>query len=115
MVLVSPGELVKRGQALTSGTVDLEKYLEIMGRDSCQNYIKTEINKVYQEQGIEINAKHIEIFARQMLSRVKVTASGDSGYLPGEIVNYHKIQKENQILIQQAKKPATFQNIISSL
>src|SRR5205823_11935160 len=95
--------------------VNLEEYLEIMGRDNCQNYIKTEINKVYQEQGIEINDKHIEIFARQMLSRVKITASGDSKYLLGEIVNYQKIQKENQLLTSQGKKPAEFQTMVSSL
>src|SRR4051794_28801989 len=98
MILVSLGETVKKGQTLTNGAVNLEEYLEIMGRDNCQNYIKTEINKVYQEQGIEINDKHIEIFAHQMLSRVKITDSGDSKYLLGEIVNYQQIQKENQTL-----------------
>ncbi|MCE8158974.1 MAG: DNA-directed RNA polymerase subunit beta' [Candidatus Moeniiplasma glomeromycotorum] len=115
IILVSPGETVKKGQSLTSGAVDLEKYLEIMGRDSCQKYIKNEINKVYQEQGIEINDKHIEIFARQMLSRVRITASGDSKYLLGEIVNYRQIKKDNQLLTSQEKKPAEFQNTISSL
>lgn len=88
MIMINSGELVEKGQVLTSGTVYLEEYLEIMGRDNCQNYIKTEINKVYQEQGIEINDKHIEIFARQMLSRVKITDSGESKYFFGEVVNY---------------------------
>jgi DNA-directed RNA polymerase subunit beta' len=115
IVLVIPGEMIKKGQVLTSGIVDLEEYLAIMGRDSCQNYIKTEISRVYQEQGIEINDKHIEIFARQMLSKVKITAAGDSKYLLGEIVDYQQIKKENQILISQEKTAAAFQNIISSL
>ena len=50
-----------------------------------------------------------------MLSRVKITASGDSKYLLGEIVNYQKIQKENQFLTSQGKKPAEFQTMVSSL
>ncbi|KLL01818.1 MAG: DNA-directed RNA polymerase subunit beta' [Mycoplasmataceae bacterium RC_NB112A] len=115
MVLVISGETVKKGQPLTSGVVGLENYLEVMGRDSCQDYIKNEVSKVYQQQGIEINDKHIEIFARQLLSRVKITVEGDSEHLPGKIVNYQKIQKENQSLISQGKKTATFQSTISSL
>ncbi|MCE8162738.1 MAG: DNA-directed RNA polymerase subunit beta' [Candidatus Moeniiplasma glomeromycotorum] len=115
IVLVSLKELVEKGQTLTSGVVDLEEYLEVVGRDGCQNYIKTEIGKVYQSQGIEINDKHIEIFARQMLSRVKITDSGDSKYLLGEIVNYQLIQKENRTLISQGKKKLEFKNIVSSL
>src|SRR5205085_8746737 len=61
-VRVNQGDLVKKGERLTGGKTDLEEYLEIMGRDKCQDYIKEEVRKVYDNQGIDINEKHIEIF-----------------------------------------------------
>ena len=70
---------------------------------------------MYDNQGIDVNEKHIEIFARQMLSKVEVTSSGDSDYLVGELVNYQKLEKINQELLVNKKQPASFKNIISSL
>ncbi|CAG8768641.1 9042_t:CDS:2, partial [Racocetra persica] len=78
---VNPGDLVKKGERLTGGKIDLEEYLEIMGREKCQDYIREGVRKVYDNQGIDINEKHIEIFARQMLSKVEIINSGDSDYL----------------------------------
>jgi len=86
-----------------------------MGRDECQRYIKEEIKNVYSSHGIEINEKHIEIIAHQMLSRVEVEDGGDSDYLVGDIVNYQHLQKINQTLIVNKKSPIIFKNIISSL
>ncbi|CAG8851509.1 24379_t:CDS:1, partial [Racocetra persica] len=80
-VRVKPGDFVKKGERLTGGKIDLEEYLEIMGREKCQEYIREGVRKVYDHQGIDINEKHIEIFARQMLSKVKIIDSGDSDYL----------------------------------
>jgi len=112
---VNQGDKVQKGAKLTTGKIDLEEYLEIMGREACQNYIKEEIRKVYSSQGIDINEKHIEIFARQMLSRVEIIESDDSDYLVGDIANYQQVQKLNQSLTDQKKKLISFKNIISSL
>lgn len=114
-VRVNQGDLVKKGERITSGKIDLEEFLEIMGRNECQDYIREGIRKVYENQGIEINEKHIEIFARQMLSKVEITDSGDSDYLTGDLVNYHELEKNNQKLLANKKQPASFKNIISSL
>src|SRR5205085_3389966 len=114
-VRVNQGDLVKKGERLTGGKTDLEEYLEIMGRDKCQDYIKEEVRKVYDNQGIDINEKHIEIFARQMLSKVEITNSGDSDCLVGELVNYQKLEKINQELSAKQKQPVSFKNIICSL
>src|SRR6185369_6862283 len=114
-VRISQGDLVKKGERLTGGKIDLEEFLEIMGRDKCQDYIKEEVRKVYDNQGIDVNEKHIEIFARQMLSKVEVTDSGDSDYLVGDLVNYQKLEKVNQELSAKQKQPASSKNIISSL
>jgi len=112
---VNEDDTVKKGEKLTGGKIDLEEYLEIMGRDKCQEYIKEEVRKVYDNQGIDINEKHIEIFARQMLSKVKIMDGGDSDYLVGDIVNYQKLEKINQELLAKQKQPASFKDTISSL
>jgi len=112
---ISQGDQVKKGERLTGGKIDLEELLEIVGRDKCQEYIKEEVRKVYDNQGIDVNEKHIEIFARQMLSKVEITNSGDSDYLVGDLVNYQQLEKINQKLLSNKKQPASFKNIISSL
>jgi DNA-directed RNA polymerase subunit beta' len=112
---IKQGGIVKKGTKIAAGKIDLLEYLEVMGRESCQNYIKKEVGKVYNDQGIDINEKHIEIFARQMLSKVEITNGGDSEYLIGDLVNYLEITKVNSELLVNKKKPASFKNIISSL
>ena len=114
-VLVQIGEEVSKGSKLVSGKVDLEEYLNVMGRELCQNYIQEEIHQVYYNQGIDINEKHIEVFARQMLSRVEITDGGDSDYLVGDVVDYQQVQKINHSFNATKKKPIKFKNIISSL
>jgi DNA-directed RNA polymerase subunit beta' len=114
-VLVQIGEEITKGAKLTAGKVDLEEYLNVMGREFCQNYIQEEIHQVYHNQGIDINEKHIEIFSRQMLSRVEITDSGDSDYLVGDVADYQHVQKINQSFSTAKKKPIKFKNIISSL
>ncbi|CAJ0837630.1 2876_t:CDS:10, partial [Entrophospora sp. SA101] len=114
-VRVKKGEKVILGTRLTSGKIDLEEYLEIVGRERCQKYIKEGIKLVYDNQGIDIDDKHIEIFARQMLSRVEIIESDNDDYLLGDIVDYQTIQKTNELLIKAKKKPILFKNIISSL
>ena len=112
---ISQGDLVKKGEKITGGKIDLEEFLEIMGRDKCQEYIREEVRKVYDNQGIDVNEKHIEIFARQMLSKVEITNSGDSDYLVGDLVNYYTLKKINQKLLANKKQPASSKNVISSL
>jgi DNA-directed RNA polymerase subunit beta' len=114
-IRVSLGDIVKKGEKITGGKIDLEEYLKIMGRDKCQEYIKEEIRKVYSIQGIDIDEKHIEIIARQMLSRVEIEDNGASDYLIGDIVSYQQVQTNNQTLITNKKTPISFKNIIYSL
>lgn len=114
-VRVQVGEKILRGTKLTSGLINLEEYLAIMGPELCQNYIKEEVQQVYHNQGIEIDEKHMEIFARRMLSKVEVLDGGDSDYLAGEIIDYQQIQKSNQTLTSNQKKNIQFKYIVSSL
>lgn len=71
-----------------------------------------EVQLVYQSQGVDIADKHIEVIVRQMTSKVKIDNGGDSGYLPGEIIELEKIQNMNQALVIMEQRPALYYPIL---
>jgi len=84
--LVQAGDEVRKGQILTDGSVDLQDLFKYDGKVAAQNYIISQINKIYELQGESVSRKHIEVIVRQMFSRVKITESGDTPFTPGTIV-----------------------------
>ncbi len=105
-LLVKDGEKVEAGQALTEGSLNPHTILRIKGRDACQLYLLTEIQKVYRSQGQNIHDKHFELVIRKMLGRVQVTRPGDTPYLPGDIVDRLEIRRLNDQLLSEGKQPA---------
>jgi DNA-directed RNA polymerase subunit beta' len=106
-LLIKEKQFINKGESLTIGKIDLNEYLEICGRDSTQEYIKKEVSKVYSSQGIDLNEKHMELFARQMLSKLKITKDfidedfGD--YIAGDLINYNDFIKINKEMNLQGK------------
>ena len=72
-----------------------------------QEYILSEIQKVYRSQGVEVSDKHIEIIAKRMISKIKIVLSGDSLFLPGTMVDINHFTDINKKLILEGKRPAT--------
>ncbi len=91
---VKNGEEVKKGDQLCEGHLNLKKLFRILGKNACQEYILTEIKKVYDIAGENINNKHFEIIIKQMFSQLKITHSGDSEFIPGEVVSKKSFQGE---------------------
>ncbi|HQQ89174.1 MAG TPA: DNA-directed RNA polymerase subunit beta', partial [Oscillospiraceae bacterium] len=83
---VQDGDHIKAGTLLTEGSVNPHKYLEVNGVLSVQDYLIAEVQKVYRLQGVDINDKHIEVIVRQMMKKVRVDESGDTGMLSGMVV-----------------------------
>jgi DNA-directed RNA polymerase subunit beta' len=77
-----------------------------LGREAAQVYLLEEVQRVYRSQGVSIHDKHIELIIRQMTNKVRVTSSGDSEYLPGELIDRLRFQKMNERLIAAGKRPA---------
>ncbi len=96
-ITVAAGEKVKQGQPLTDGAIDPHDILDILGQSRVQDYLITEIQKVYRTQGVIINDKHIEIIVARMLRKIRVTDPGDSQYLWGEHV-------DRTVLIEECRK-----------
>ncbi len=84
---VKQGDVVEAGDRLTEGPLDPQKVLDLQGIRGVQNYIVREIQAVYKSQGVDINDKHIEVIARQMLRKRRIKSAGDSEFLPGQMVD----------------------------
>ncbi len=111
-LLIKDGDHVEAGQALTEGSINPHTILKIKGRDACMMYLMTEIQKVYRSQGQNINDKHYEVIVRKMLGRVQVLRSGDSPYLPMDLVERLSIQRVNEKLLSEGKVPAKYNEIL---
>ena len=107
-ILVRDGDHVEAGQPLTEGSLNPHRVLRIRGRIACQMYLLSEVQKVYRSQGQNINDKHFEVIIRKMMSKVQVTRPGDSGFLPGDLVDYLELKRVNEQLLTQGKRPAKF-------
>ena len=105
-VLVKVGDRVVPGQALSEGNLDLKELFKVVGQEETQKHIIKEIQKIYASQGAAIHDKHLEIVVRQMFSRLRVRDSGDSIFIPGEIVSQTRLFEENKRLKKEGKKQA---------
>ena len=95
---VHEGDSIPVGTRLTEGDVYPVDILNILGVEAVQDYIISEVQKVYRLQGVDINDKHIEVIVRQMLKKVKVVDPGSSYLLPEALVDKHKIYSINEEL-----------------
>ncbi len=95
-IVVEDGQHVGPGVSLTEGDKNPADILRINGIDAVYDYILLEVQKVYRSQGININDKHIEVIARQMTRKVKVTDGGDTPLLSGVTINQSELLTENE-------------------
>lgn len=89
--------------------------MELTNTYTVQKYIVNEVQSIYASQGQSINDKHIEIIGRQMLSKVRISESGDSKFLPGEIVDVIKFTNTNRQLSSKKKKEARGERLLLGL
>ena len=112
LVLVREGDHIQAGHPLTEGSLNPHKILRLQGRDACQMYLMSEVQKVYRSQGQNIHDKHFEVIIRKMLSKIQVTRAGDSVYLPGDSVDRLEMKRVNADLVSEGKAPAKFAEIL---
>ena len=97
-VLVHAGDEVKAGDALVSGPLKPHDILRVSGTVEVQNYLRREIQGVYQAQRVEIDDKHIEIVISQMLRKLQIEDPGDTPLLPGVLVDKTEFVRANEQL-----------------
>ena len=111
-VLVHDGQVVNKGEMIVDGPADPQDILRLLGIEALARYIVDEVQDVYRLQGVKINDKHIEVIVRQMLRRVNVVDAGDTCYIPGEQVERSELLDENDRVIAEGKRPATYENVL---
>ncbi len=111
-IKITEGAEVKAGDELTEGSINPHELLEIKGAEAVQQYLISEVQKVYRLQGVDIADKHIELIARQMFKKCRILDSGDSDLLKGSVVNTTELSKLNEELIKEGKKPAEAKGIL---
>ena len=111
-ILVVDGAQVSAGDALTAGPLNPHDIMHIRGKDELQRYLVDQVQQVYQAQGVAIHDKHIEIILRQMLRRVQVDATGDSDFIPGQMVDKFEFHEKNAKVLAEGGEPATAKPIL---
>ena len=104
---VQDGDVIKKGDMLTGGSINPHDIIRVVGVTGVQNYIIEEVQKVYNMQGVKINDRHIEVIVRQMLRKVKIDDAGDTTLLPGSMVDITTFNAENEKAEMEGKKIAT--------
>jgi len=111
-IKVLNGAIINGGDELTEGSVYPHDILKIKGLRGVQDYLLQEVQRVYRLQGVDINDKHIEVIVRQMLKRVKIDENGDSGFLPGSLVDWLEFEEVNKDLEERGLTPATGSRVL---
>jgi DNA-directed RNA polymerase subunit beta' len=105
-ILVVEGQKIRAGDSLTEGSQNPHRILRILGRESCELYLLTEVQQVYRSQGQNIHDKHFEVIIRKMLLRTQIVRAGDSDLLPGEYIDRYSLRETNEQLLTEDKEPA---------
>ena len=104
---VKEGDQIKAGDPITEGSINPNEILDIKGPEGVYNYLTSEVQKVYRNQGVDINDKHIEVIGRQMLKRIRVDDNGDTSMFAGSLVDIHEFNEENEKMKEGGLRPAT--------
>ena len=109
---VKDGDMVEAGQALIEGSINPAEILAIKGPEGVYEYLISEVQKVYRNQGVDINDKHIEVIGRQMLKKVRVEDNGDTDMFPGSLIDMYEFEEKNEQAKQEGKRPATGKRVL---
>jgi len=109
---VKDGDEIVAGTPVVQGYLDPKEVLKVGGLSFAQHYIITEIQKVYESQGIVINDKHVEVILRKMSDKVVVESVGDTPLIPGDFVTKARFEEINAEILSEGGEPATGRQVI---
>ena len=109
---VHDGDMVEVAQPLIKGSINPAEILAIKGPEGVYEYLISEVQKVYRNQGVDINDKHIEVIGRQMLKKVRIDDNGDTDMFPGSLIDMYEFADKNAQAIAEGKRPATGKRVL---
>ena len=109
---VEDGMTIEAGDEITEGSVNPHDIVKIKGIHAVQNYLIREVQRVYRNQGVDINDKHIEVIVRQMMRKVKIEDTGDSNLLVGSMVDRSEFETECERLAKEGLTEPTCTDVL---
>ena len=109
---VHDGDMVEVAQPLIEGSINPAEILAIKGPEGVYEYLISEVQKVYRNQGVDINDKHIEVIGRQMLKKVRIDDNGDTDMFPGSLIDMYEFADKNAQAVAEGKRPATGKRVL---
>jgi DNA-directed RNA polymerase subunit beta' len=110
--IVKVGDKIKRGQLLTDGSCDIDELFNFASKEVAEEYIVSEINKVYELQGAAISRKHVEVIIKQMFGRVKIVNPGDTRFTQSDVVEISTFRAENSRVKADGKTEAKGRHLV---
>ena len=111
-ICVTEGEYILAGDNITRGPLDPKDILRLNGVEGVYQYLLKEVQRVYKQQGVDINDKQVEVIVGQMLSKMKINDPGDTGLLPGGQYSKVEIEEANEAAIANGGKPADAERLL---
>ena len=112
---VKVGDAVVKGQVLTDGSADIDELFRYAGHEKAEQYIISEVSKLYELQGEPVSRKHIEVIVRQMFSRRKIKLSGDTKFSAGDVVSVTYLAEENARVKEAGKEEAKADAVVMGI
>ena len=114
-MLVYNGEVVEPGNKLCDGSIDPHNLMKIKTVGEVASFLLNQIQEVYRTQGVGINDKHIALIIRQMIKYVKITDSGETDFIEGEIIEKDEVDKINANARMNGQKPALYTRLLMGI
>ena len=109
---VKEGDKVFAGGQITRGPLNPHDILRLNGVEGVYQYLLKEVQRVYKQQGVDINDKHIEVIVSQMLSKYKIDDAGDTYLLPGGLYGKYEIEEANAKAEEEGGQPCSANRIL---
>ena len=109
---VKDGDVVKAGDRLTNGSINLHELMKFSGVEVTQRYIMNEILSIFAAQGQNIADMHLEIIVRQMFSRVQIDEPGDSEFVTGDVISKQTVLRTNEELVKEGKQLIRYNQLL---
>jgi len=106
-IRIKNGDRITAGDKLTEGALNPHDVMRILGKDATQAYLISEVQKVYRQQGVDINDKHIEVIVRQMMRKVKIEDGGDTDLLAGITTDANDVKQANAAITKRIEAGET--------
>ena len=111
-IKVKEGDYVLAGGHITKGPLNPHDILRLNGVEGVYQYLLKEVQRVYKQQGVDINDKHVEVIVSQMLSKYKIEEAGDTTLLPGGLYGKFEIQDANDLAVENGGEPCIAKRIL---